>query len=356
MNKRTLCALADCIWADQMSFCEMLTQATVPLDKKWPFTILWLRGISESTVLPEKEKIELQKILLNILQKKNFSESAFSETEQSIYTIITAKHTEEIQRIMKEATELAHDVHKIFGKRHADIAGMVSSVDSDLAKGVEPAVALAGLRSSLKDAMAKMADDVDSLKTLSWKDALTGLANRRSFDEFLQKVVASWEAHETPASMIMLDIDHFKDVNDTFGHRIGDQVLQALAELLTKIVQPLDPSGENTLVARYGGEEFSIVLHGALAARAVVLAESIRKAAGKIVVVPLEVESVGSPQKVKLTVSCGVSELWKGWKNNWQARLVDSADKALYRAKSNGRNCTVQYLHRGEEHYKVITP
>jgi len=339
-----------------MSFCETLRQAAVPLDKKWPFTILWLRGISESAVLSEKQKVELQSILLNILQQKHFSESAFEETERNIHTIITSQQTEEIRKIMKEAAELAQDVHTIFGKRRDDIACMVSSVDSDLANGVEPAAALAGLRSSLKDVIAKMADDVDSLKDLSWKDSLTGLANRRALDEFLQKAVASWAANQRPTSMIMLDIDHFKDVNDTFGHRVGDQVLQALAGQLAKVVQPLCADGGSVHVARYGGEEFTIVLCGELAVRAVMLAELIRKTASKIVVVPLEAEGGHSKEKITLTVSCGVSELWKGWQNNWQARLIDAADQALYRAKSSGRNCTVQSLSEGKDKFKVIKP
>jgi diguanylate cyclase (GGDEF)-like protein len=307
-------------------------------------------------VLSEKQKIELQSMLRSILQKKDFSESTFEETERKIHAIITAQQAEEIRKIMKEAIKLAHDVQNIFDKRREDIVCMVSLMDSDLAKGVEPAVVLAGLRSSLKDAIAKMADDVDSLQFLSRQDSLTGLANRRSFDAFLQKAVASWEAHETPISMIMLDIDHFKDVNDTFGHSIGDQVLQALAEELTKIVEPLAAGGDNVLVARYGGEEFALVLCGELASRAVLLAEVIRKTARRIVVVPLEADADDSRRKVKLTVSCGVSALWKGWQGNWQAKLIDTADKALYRAKSNGRNCTVQFLHDGEEQYKSIAP
>jgi len=350
------CSLADCIWADQMSFCDTLKRVAVPLNSKWPFTILWLRGINESTVLLEKQKVELQSILLSILQKKNFSEFALEEIEQDIYTIITAQQVEEIRRIMKEATELAHDVHNIFGKRHDDIACMASAVDSDLAKGVEPAVALAGLRSSLKDVIAKMADDIDSLKTLSWKDGLTGLANRRAFDDFLQKAMSSREENQTPISMIMLDIDYFKVVNDTFGHRVGDQVLQALAGQLVKVIQPLTAAGDNVLAARYGGEEFAIVLCGELAPRAAMLAEIIRKSASKIVLSPFEADGGSRREKVTLTVSCGVAELWEGWQGDWQAKLVEAADKALYRAKSSGRNCTVQFLPEGEDRFKVIEP
>ena len=357
---RKLCDLAGCIWADQIYFCETLKQAVVPLDKKWPSTILWLRGIDESTILSEKQKTGLQNILLSIFQKKDFSESTFAEIERNILTIMTERQAEEIQKVMREAAELARDVQSIFGKRYDNIACMVSSMDSDQAKGVEPAVTLAGLRGTLKEMLVKMADDIDSLKDLSWKDDLTGLANRRSFDAFLHKAVTDWEAYETPVSMIMLDIDHFKNVNDTFGHHVGDQVLQALAERLTKTVQPLAVKGRgNVFVARYGGEEFAVVLCGEIASRAAVIAEIIRKMVSKIVVFPLDVNDADgghSREKITPTICCGVSEPWKGWQDNRQARLVDAADKALYRAKSNGRNCVMQYLHEGEERFKLITP
>jgi len=351
----TSCLLADCIWSGQTTFCAALKQASVPLDNKWPLIILYLRGIKENTILSEKQKAELQGLLLDILQKKNFSEAAFAEVERTVHAIITADYVEKIREITKEAAELARDVHNMLGKRRDDVADIVTAVDSDLAKGVEPDLVLADLRSSLKNVLAKMAEDADTLMALSRQDSLTGLANRRYFDEFLQKAVASWESDAIPVSMIMLDIDYFKKVNDTFGHRTGDQVLQALAGQMNKILHPLAADGDKILVARYGGEEFAVVLCGELALRAVVLAEIIRKTAGKIMVAPPEAESGGNLEKITLTVSLGVTTIGEGWKGAYQSNIVDFADKALYRAKSSGRNCTVQYLPGSDDPYKVVS-
>lgn len=350
------CVLADCIWSDQATFCATLKQASVPLDHKWPLMVLYLRGIRENTVFSEKQKAELQELMLDTLQKKNFSETAFVEVEKTVHAIITANYTEKIREITKEAAELAKDVHSMLGERHNDVAGIVTAVDSNLAKGIEPDLVLADLRTSLKSVLAKMTQDVDTLMTLSRQDGLTGLANRRSFDEFLQKAVASWEDDGIPISLIMLDIDYFKKVNDTFGHRTGDQVLQALAKQVTKIIHPLITNDDKALVARYGGEEFGIVLCGSLAPRAVVLAEVIRKTASKIVVIPPEEESGDDKEKLALTVSLGVATVcvWEGWKGAYQSNIVDFADKALYQAKSGGRNCTVQYLPESDEPYKVV--
>ena len=357
-DMRTSCALADCIWADNTDFCTVLEQAAVPLDKKWPLIILYLRGIKENAALSERQKMELQRLLLGILQEKNFSERALEETERNIHAIITADHAEKIREIIKEAAGMAQEVHNMVGQRCEDVACIVSAVDSDLAKGMDPGAVLVGLHNSLKDVMAKMAEDVDSLKALSWQDALTGLANRRSFDVYLQKAIAAWEEHQPPISLIMIDIDHFKKVNDTFGHRAGDQVLQTLGGLLSKTIQPLAADGESALVARYGGEEFAVVLCGELASRALTLAEVIRKAASKITITLPGTECGGPPEKDTLTISLGVSAMWPGWQvgGDMQGRLVDAADRALYRAKSSGRNCTVQFLPDSDEPYKLLSP
>jgi len=121
---------------------------------------------------------------------------------------------------------------------------------------------------------------------------------------------------------------------------------------LNKIFQPLATGDDEMLVARYGGEEFSIVLCGELASRAATFAEIIRKTAGKTLLLPSQQKGRGSQEKQSLTVSLGVSALCQGWKGNYQTRLIDSADKALYKAKDNGRNCTAQFI---DGRYKIVS-
>lgn len=349
-----MCTLADCIWSGHVSFCNILKQAAVPRDQKWPLIILYLRGIKDNTVLSERQKAEMQSLLLELLQRKNFSDAAFEEAERCIHAVITSSYTEKIQEIAKEASELAKDVHTMFGRHRDGVSAIAAKMDNDMSKGVDPKLLITDLRNALKDVMIKIAEDTDSLMTLSRQDSLTGLANRRRLDEFLQEAVEAWGKNKIPVSMIMMDIDHFKKVNDTFGHRVGDQVLRALSGQINKILQPLIDSGDKILAARYGGEEFSIVVCGESASRAVVLAEIMRKAASKIAVVLPANEESGGGETLSLTVSLGIAAIREGWKGACQTNLVDFADKALYRAKSSGRNCTVRYLPESTEQYEVV--
>ena len=159
-------------------------------------------------------------------------------------------------------------------------------------------------------------------------DGLTGLTNRRALDERLQAELAYALRHEAHLCVVMLDIDFFKKVNDTYGHLAGDEVLRTIALLLQREVRCED------LAARYGGEEFVVVVRGVPLAGAVNLAERLRVAIAERTIEHNE-------QVLSVTASFGVSSLalLSGEAN--AHFLVDAADKALYAAKSAGRNRVV---------------
>jgi diguanylate cyclase len=162
-------------------------------------------------------------------------------------------------------------------------------------------------------------------------DALTGLANRKMFDFVLRE--AAMEAMETgePLALLLLDIDHFKLFNDTYGHNVGDHVLKLLASVLRDTCK-----GQDT-PARYGGEEFAVVLPRTEAADAGKLAESIRqRVAGKTVIHRKTGEQLG-----RVHVSIGVAGFAFG---EPLRQLVERADRALYKAKRTGRNRVVTEL------------
>jgi diguanylate cyclase (GGDEF)-like protein len=157
------------------------------------------------------------------------------------------------------------------------------------------------------------------LEGLASTDLLTGLANRRHFDEVVQAEMHRSSRHGQPLSLMMLDIDHFKRVNDTFGHSIGDRVLQQVADCTRGAVRPYD------CLARWGGEEFIILMPNTSLASAAILAERIRES-----IAAMTTDPVG-----QVTASLGVAEyLPPSTLGPW----LDRADQALYRAKREGRN------------------
>lgn len=153
-------------------------------------------------------------------------------------------------------------------------------------------------------------------------DALTGVLNRSTLHSTFQKEVAFAKRHKSPMSLVMLDIDHFKMINDTYGHAAGDLALKALTQSLKETAR------ENDHIFRMGGEEFALVLNSTDLQGAELLAERLRK--------NIESMTVTIPEgELQFTVSLGITAL--NTKDTLDS-LMDRADKALYNAKHNGRN------------------
>lgn len=163
------------------------------------------------------------------------------------------------------------------------------------------------------------------VKSMADHDGLTGIANRRRFEERLEEEARRHGRYELPLSLILLDIDHFKRINDTHGHQTGDAVLRGVAGLLAESLRVTD------FPARYGGEEFAVILPHTSREQALLLAERIRERVAQR-------EFGQSGTQVRLTVSAGVSALGSG---EGGLDLVSLADQALYLAKDGGRNRVV---------------
>jgi len=160
-------------------------------------------------------------------------------------------------------------------------------------------------------------------QTRALTDGLTGLPNRRSIDDTLKRMAAHAERTSTPLGVVLLDLDHFKQVNDLFGHEKGDEVLAAVGVAITSNLRASDFAG------RFGGEEFILVLPDTDRDGAVTLAENMREA-----IAGLEVAGVSR----RITASLGVAALPEDAPE--PTLLLRAADRALYLAKSRGRNRT----------------
>lgn len=167
---------------------------------------------------------------------------------------------------------------------------------------------------------------IDALVDLSSRDALTGLSNRRSFELALEREVDRVARSGEPALLLMLDVDHFKRVNDRFGHAAGDQVLRTVATALVDSVRPMD------LVARVGGEEFAIILPNCPAPFGAAVAERVRR---RVELTPVMAGPAGTA--IDVTISIG-GAFAPQWVRSTPALWIERADQQLYRAKALGRN------------------
>lgn len=167
----------------------------------------------------------------------------------------------------------------------------------------------------------------ETLRRAAVRDSLTGLLNHREFYRRLTDEIARCERGTMPLSVMMIDIDHFKLVNDTYGHQRGDAVLRDVASLVTRCVR------EEDVAARYAGDEFAIILPGAAEGPALRIAERIMSGAASVVA------AVDTPVDQHVTLSIGLATRWPG--EHSATRTVALADEALYRAKDSGRDLVV---------------
>jgi diguanylate cyclase (GGDEF)-like protein len=168
---------------------------------------------------------------------------------------------------------------------------------------------------------------LQQLYSTSVTDALTGASNRENFDTQLASELSYTRRHKSDCSVVMFDLDHFKKINDTYGHQAGDDVLVAVAKAVRKELRAED------VFARYGGEEFAVIMRGIDARGAAALAERLRAAASALVI-----QSGGHSIRVTLSAGCASARELDDPRGE---DLVGAADRRLYAAKRGGRNRVV---------------
>jgi two-component system cell cycle response regulator len=182
-----------------------------------------------------------------------------------------------------------------------------------------------GNQASTSIANAKFHEEIERLAIT---DGLTGLFNHRHFQERLSQEFNRLERFSEPISLLIIDIDNFKKINDTYGHPVGDTVLKDVANIVRKTIRNID------IPARYGGEEFTVILLGTQARGAMNMAERLRKAV-------MNTAFSAGENIFKVTVSTGISTYPHGIRR--KEELIERADKALYHAKRTGRNRSVSW-------------
>ncbi|MBI5408048.1 MAG: HDOD domain-containing protein [Nitrospirae bacterium] len=257
------------------------------------------------------EKVEELKRLLK--DKLNITDDEISEFIDSVAekTIEILSTFEIDPGNMKPYSQILQEANEELGKLNLSYEQLVMELKQEKKK-------VENLAKELKKANEK-------LSGLAFRDGLTGIFNHRFFQELLDKEVGRADRYRHPLSLIIFDIDHFKKVNDTFGHPRGDIVLRFIGDLLNRAIRTPDTA------ARYGGEEFAVVLPETDLKGAVVVAERLREAVEK-----LEIKLDDQP--VKLTISLGVTSYEPQKGHRTKTDIVEAADKALYNSKMTGRN------------------
>ena len=250
---------------------------------------------------------------------------------------VNAKMSEEIDQVMAlidtaVRSSIQHDASL------TDVAAKLGRTnDRDAVRGIiESLVQTAGamrrdngaLEASLKASkmeISQLQQNLETARSESLMDPLTTLANRKFFDDNLPRHLAEAVATTEPLSLMLTDIDHFKNFNDTFGHLTGDQVLRLVAQSVKQNVKGQD------IAARYGGEEFAIVLPRTALREAITVADQIRR-----VVMSKELMKRSTGEHLgRVTISIGVATHRRG---DTMHSLIERADACLYAAKRNGRN------------------
>ncbi|MCW5665005.1 MAG: GGDEF domain-containing protein [Piscinibacter sp.] len=271
------------------------------------------------------------------------------ELVYSLYSRHIAEAAEQATRRVSEGLrEMIDDVGRSTSATGEQVSGFRDSLEAQgrrlQASGHGPAIdesvaellagtrdtgaSLAALAARLEAATAELQElrrELDLAKVQATLDALTGVTNRRGFDEAMLALLEQQPAGEAGPSVVLIDLDHFKQINDRYGHVFGDTVLKAVAQAIRSCVKGRD------LVARYGGEEFVVLLPGTDVAGACALAEQVRTT-----ISGARIRRGGTNEMVgAITVSLGVATRRPA---EGMQSLVERADQALYRSKTGGRN------------------
>jgi len=281
--------------------------------------------LQAATVLSEVTQ-RLEEMSNHLLESDSASRSRFDDTESLNDTMMS--HVRELTDEVSGATEL--------GLLQSAVSARLESVSRQIcdfrAREAVRLVEYNGRAEHMRERIADLEREAQELhskldleKHGARLDPLTGVANRKCFDERFAQEIALRAQGGAPLGLLLWDIDNFKVINDSYGHRAGDRVLQSVAGCFTSALRAAD------FVARIGGEEFAVLLHGLRLQDAVNIANQVRTA-----VQGLRFHFRGTP--VRITVSCGITELNR---EDASEQAFDRADAALYRAKSGGKNLCI---------------
>jgi diguanylate cyclase (GGDEF)-like protein len=332
---------------------QLFDKAGVPQDMRWRSLLLYLREIKEYTHLSDIQKITVQELLTSIFAQKDYSEDGLHRIIAAYHNCMVDSYRKKTDELLREIADIVQEFQKLLSARCGDLDTLEDTAVSIVEDVFESPDKLDKLHAAFAKVKKLLADDIHSLETLAASDALTGIANRRAFDAFMEKALRKWREEGRSLALAFFDIDFFKRFNDEHGHRIGDQVLVVVAKQLHKAARTVGPPDE-ILAARYGGEEFVIAVCGDQAARLPELVEQVRQSIKQFNFLIRDPNGNVVESGLHITVSAGIASADPEWRGAWLENIVDSADKALYYAKNNGRDRAAEFIHGEGDAFRLI--
>ncbi|MDH3636020.1 MAG: diguanylate cyclase [Gammaproteobacteria bacterium] len=305
-------------------------------DEQWTDTLNDIvNSISSSLKNLEQEKRGLENFIVKVTEQLGDVTQAINEDQKDQES--NYEDAKSLQGFVQEGIELiqknsrsSNDLQELKSEISKNIDDISGGVDDFAERFDERHEATAERNLKLTEQLSQMEQETQELQVMLQEnrtkllyDALTGVYSRMAYDERIQQELARWTRYQTPFSYVILDIDHFKRINDTYGHNAGDKALKLVAQLMTTYVRQSD------YVFRIGGEEFVLLLTSTAQDNASKLVEKMR--AG---IAASSFHFKGEP--VTLTLSAGITETRDG---DDVESIYERADKALYKAKNSGRDC-----------------
>ena len=285
----------------------------------------------EAADAPDQEMILMLSDKISAVYHGNHSAEKINEIKELVYARYQVEETQIEATIdaVAERSVQAMSLFEIDPGKMKPFSLMLQEANDELGKLNLSYEYLVIELKQAKETAEKLAGELkaanEKLRELAFKDGLTGLFNHRYFQDFIENELNRAIRYKRSFSLVMLDIDHFKKINDAYGHPVGDTVLKSVSAAIEQTVRNCD------VVSRYGGEEFAIVLPETALKGAVILAERLRK---KVELLVIKVND----ENIQITVSLGLTIWEPGLGVANKAEIIDAADRALYQSKKTGRN------------------
>jgi len=321
--------------------CATMDKLGVPRNSKWRALILFMRSIRDYDIYTPEQKRRIQELVVSVLKERDLTDVKFLEITRQVEDILSGPWRAKLQAALGDLARILSESRGMILKRRGEVRQLGDNTIEFVQSGRDLDQVLEDIRSGFQAVVQYMEQDAENLERLSFTDSLTGLDNRRAFEEALTGAVARGLENGWPVCMLMADIDHFKQFNDKHGHPVGDQALSAVASVLRECQRQTQDRGGKIFAARYGGEEFAIILEGMTLKQSQALAEYIRHRIETYNFVIRDLDGNIVESGIRLTISLGAACLDTAWTDSREQRLVNGADEALYAAKESGRNRVV---------------